>query len=124
MNRSQPERVILIGCLAASTYVFVLFTALAVGLVLLFVNVVSHIQIDPAAVDDLVKSSIVATLKDGQPDQKVDLLNSLRGLGKDATRFVPEITDALNDNDARVRAAATEALKAIDPAAAGKAGIK
>jgi len=44
--------------------------------------------------------------------------------GPDARIAVPALVELLNDPDLEVRGRATNALKAIDPEAAAKAGVK
>ena len=50
--------------------------------------------------------------------------DALRLFGSDAKTAVPALVDLLKDPDADVRKEAGSALKAIDPEAAAKAGVK
>jgi HEAT repeat protein len=52
------------------------------------------------------------------------MIRVLRDMGADGKEFVPQLVALLGDGDPRVRAAAAEALKTIDPDAAAKAGVK
>jgi HEAT repeat protein len=48
----------------------------------------------------------------------------LARIGTNAQQTVPDLIPMLNDSNALIRSAATNALKAIDPEAAAKAGVK
>jgi hypothetical protein len=124
MDQPRTARTVLIGCLAAAAASVLLTCGLGLATAWLLRAVASHVTIDPAAVEDAVKTGIAATLKDGTPEQKLDLIHGLRDLGAAARSYVPELIAALDDDDADVRAAAAEALRAIDPDAADKAGVK
>jgi hypothetical protein len=122
-NQPRPQHKLLIGCLAAAAFAVVLTGVLGVALIWFLWTAASRITIDPVAVNDIVKQSIVMTLKDGTPQQKLDMLHALRDAGPAAKDYVPELTAALDDDDPAVRTAAAEAIKKIDPDAAVKAGI-
>jgi hypothetical protein len=124
MDQPQTARNVLLGCLAAAAASVLLTCGLGLAVVWLLWNAASHITIDPAAVDDAVKTGIAVTFKDGTPEQKLDLIHGLRDLGAAAKPYAPELTAALADDNADVRAAAAEALNAIDPDAAKKAGVR
>ncbi|HEY1376532.1 MAG TPA: hypothetical protein VGF55_07045 [Gemmataceae bacterium] len=124
MDQPQTARNVLIGVLAAAAASVLVTCGLGLAMVWLLWNAVSHITIDPAAVNDAVKTGIAGTLKDGTPEQKLDLIHGLRDLGAAAKPYATELTTALADDNAAVRAAAAEALKAIDPPATEKAGVK
>jgi HEAT repeat protein len=51
-------------------------------------------------------------------------VSSLAGFGAEAKSAVPALTQALNDPVAVIRTNAAASLKAIDPEAAAKAGVK
>jgi HEAT repeat protein len=71
-----------------------------------------------------MKEALVVALKDGPPEQRLEMIRVLRDMGADAKEFAPQLAALLGDVDPRVRAAAAEALKTIDPDAAAKAGVK
>ncbi len=119
MEQLRPPRKLLVGCHA----VVVLTGALGVALVWILWTAASRITIDPDAFNGAIHTSIVETLKDGPPDQKIQLIHALRDAGPAAVDYVPELTAALRDEEPDVRTAAEEALKKIDPAAAALAGI-
>jgi HEAT repeat protein len=51
-------------------------------------------------------------------------VQALREFGPDARIAVPALVELLNADDDYMRTYATNALKAIDPVAAAKAGVK
>jgi hypothetical protein len=59
--------------------------------------------------------SVAVILRDGDADTKVQMLELLGTMGEEARQFVPPIVAALEDTDARVRKAAEDALRKIDP---------
>ena len=59
-----------------------------------------------------------------QPSELVRVINGLGTLGTNAASAVPALLKFLTDSDKSVRASATNALKAIDPQAAAKAGVQ
>jgi HEAT repeats len=124
MIPSRTVRKIGVSVLVSAALVFLLVGALGVALWAFVWNAISRIEIDPAAVTTAVKTAVVTILKDGEPEQKLEMIRTLRDMGTDAREFVPALTAAHGDGDARVRAAAAEALRKIDPAAAEKAAEK
>jgi hypothetical protein len=124
MIPSQTIRKIGVSVLVGAALVFLLAGVLAAALWAFVWNALSRLEIDPAAVTEAVKTAVVSTLKDGDPEQKLEMIRTLRDLGADAREFVPALTAAHGEGDARVREAAAEALRRIDPAAAEKAAVK
>jgi HEAT repeat protein len=59
-----------------------------------------------------------------KPSTLVNVINGLGAMGTNAAPAVPALVKFLTDPDAYLRACATNALKAIDPEAAAKAGVK
>ena len=120
-GRTGPPRAgcrLALGCAALAA----LFAALAVCVVVRLAEVaLNRLTIDPAAVRQALAEWVEATVADGTPDQKLEILRTLGEMGADARPFAPAIAPALEDEDERVRAAAAEALKRID--AARQAGV-
>ena len=67
---------------------------------------------------------IAKFLTDSSPYVRKMSIRNLQAFGADARLAVPALVESLKDQDADVRKCAGEALKAIDPAAAAKAGVK
>jgi HEAT repeat protein len=68
--------------------------------------------------------SLIQNLLNGDPFVRKTAAYHLGNFGPDAKSAVPALTRALDDGDGGVRAAAAEAMKKIDPAAAQNAGVK
>lgn len=124
MNEPHAGRTILFSCLAAALIAGVFTCGLGVVGVAVIMSALSHIDVDPVAVNEWVNAGIVAMLKDGTPDQKVQLLHQLRDSGPAAEPFIPAMVECLADDDPAVRHAAAEALLVVDPFAAEQAGAK
>jgi HEAT repeat protein len=113
-----------VGCFAVTACVVAAVGAAALVLVLLLWNAISRIDVNPQAFAAAMKEALVVALKDGPPEQRLEMIRVLRDMGADAKEFAPQLAALLGDVDPRVRAAAAEALKTIDPDAAAKAGVK
>jgi HEAT repeat protein len=111
MGRFRTARWVGLGCAVLAA----LFLALSVGLVVTVANAVSRITIDPVAWRQAVREWLVTALRDGTPDQRLQVIRALGDMGADAREFIPELVDALDDDDRRIRDAAAEALEKIDP---------
>ncbi len=114
MVRSSVRRNISRIVLAFAALLLVFAGAMSVALVAFAQRAISHIDVDPAAFAVAWKNVLVSTLKDGKPEEKLEVMRLLRDMGADAQEFVPALTAALGDDDARVRAAAAEVLRKID----------
>ena len=77
----------------------------------------THFDIAPATVQKAVRYMVVATLKDGEREQKLQTIDELAKIGPDAKPFVTGLMEAASDDDAEVRGAAINALRVIDPSA-------
>jgi hypothetical protein len=100
-----------------------LCAVLAVGGVLIVVGAVAwrfleQIHVDPDAISVAVEEAVVTTLKEGEAQQRIELLGILEQMGADARPFAPEVVKCTKDDDPKVREAAIRALRAIDPTAA------
>jgi hypothetical protein len=74
---------------------------------------------------DLVVPALTARVApEQQRNDYTYTFSTLAGFGPDARSAAPTVLEYINDNDPDVRACARYALKAIDPEAAAKAGIK
>jgi HEAT repeat protein len=66
----------------------------------------------------------MTALHDPRPDVRFNAVRALVQFGPKAKLAVPALVELLNDPNAGVRGSATDSLKAIDPEAAAKAGVK
>jgi HEAT repeats len=82
--------------------------------------VVDELQADPG----LVVPALIKCLKDTNSDVRLFAARALGQLGSAAKAAVPALVTLLNDPEYFVRLNAGDALKAIDPEAAAKAGVK
>ncbi len=77
---------------------------------------ISRIEIEPKALAAFLSDAVVSTLREGEPEQKLEVIESLKELAAaDAAPFVPALTDATKDDDPRVRQAAIKVLGRIAP---------
>ncbi len=82
---------------------------------------ITHVQVGRKALAALLRDAVISTLREGEPEQKLEVIESLKELGAaDAAPFVLALTDATKDDDPRVRQAATKALDRIKPNATGE----
>lgn len=87
-------------------------------------DAVSRIQIDPASVGEWVKQATTLALEQGAPEQKLEVIRVLGEAGADAREYSQSLVKAaIADDDPRVREAAAEALKKVDPDTAVQFGI-
>src|SRR4051812_204680 len=103
MRTSHTARNVVLGLAAVAAILVALAGAIGLAVALFLGNVVSHIQIDPKAVQTAVNEAIVVTLKDGSPDQRLQMIHTLRDAGADAKQFVPQLTALLADPDPQIR---------------------
>jgi HEAT repeat protein len=68
--------------------------------------------------------ALVQSLRSGDAPVRWTIIQSLPLFKAEAKRAVPALIELLNDSDEAMRFAATNTLRAIDPEAAAKAGIK
>lgn len=120
MPFARKVRAYLIGCLAAASVSLVVMTVLAYFTFLKVISAVGNFSGDIAA---MARLAVVTTLKDGDHDQKLEMIRLLREMGPAAAEFVPALKATLKDTDPDVRAEALEALKKIDFSAAIKATL-
>jgi HEAT repeat protein len=73
---------------------------------------------------DQVVPVLIESLHDPDLSVQLSALASLGDFGPEAKLAVPVLVELLNATDEYVRGDVTNALKAIDPEAAAKAGIK
>ena len=120
MARSRLARRVGVGCAVLAA----LFFALVVAVGFKIADAISRIQIDPEAVSQWMTQAVIVTLEQGTPEQKLQVIRVLADMGADAREFSPSlVSGALADDDGRVREAAAEALKKIDPDAATQFGL-
>jgi len=84
------------------------------------VNALGHIHAEP----ELVVPVLTKCLRDSDPTVRTEATFSLLFFGGAAKSAVPELVGLLKDKDLQIREYAEQSLKAIDPEAAAKAGIK
>ena len=68
--------------------------------------------------------ALAEALRDENAYVRHDAATTLGKFGTDAKPTVPDLIVALSDKEPRVRTAAATALKAIDPEAAARAGVR
>jgi HEAT repeat protein len=84
------------------------------------VSALRTFQVEPSVLMPVFAKS----LKDADPFVRRNAAEGLGNLGAEARQTVPALAHLLSDPEGVVRSAATNALKAIDPEAAAKAGVK
>lgn len=122
MDQSRLARRVAIGLALMA----LIALALTVNLGFKIAGAISRFQaqIDPEAVGQWVKEAMVLSLEQGAPEQKLEILRVLGDIGADGREYSPALLKAaLADDDPRVREAAAEALKKVDPDAAAQFGI-
>ena len=123
MVESPTLRKVCLSVLAVAVIIFFLSCTVGVSLVISAWSALARIQVDPEALSKAVKDGVMITLKDGLPEQKLEMIRTLREMGAGAREFIPALSAAAADDDPRVRTAAAEAAKQIE-SAADKAGLK
>ena len=83
-------------------------------------NGLAHIRSEP----ELVVPALTKALNDPVPKVRVFACMALSQQAEEAKPAAPALVKALSDSDSSVRGLAANPLKAIDPEAAAKAGLK
>jgi hypothetical protein len=121
MNVSPTARKLGVAAIILLVLTILVAGASVIALVLLIRNAANRVRLEGDAVSRAVHEAVAQTLKEGTPEQKLEMIRALREIGPNAREFTLALTAALHDADARVRTAAGEALQQIDPAAAERA---
>jgi HEAT repeat protein len=79
---------------------------------------------EPSAAPDAKTAVLIGNLHDKNAGIRAGAATALGELGAQAKGAVPELTQALKDNDESVRRHAAAALMKVDPAAAVSAGLR
>lgn len=76
---------------------------------------VSRIEFDNDALAKVIEDAMLATLREGTPHQKIEIIASFSDAPPDsASYFRPLLAEAAKDQDAQVRMAAIKALERFD----------
>jgi hypothetical protein len=101
---------------AGFTVALFLLVALAVAATVFVREAATHIDNDPKALSDTVREAVIVTIRDGDPEQKLETIAALDEVkAADAAPFAPALLGATRDSDLRVRQAAKKTLDRIAP---------
>ena len=117
-NVTRPGGVLRAICVL-SLVLSILVTSLMAGAAWFVCRAVSriHIEFDPQAVSQFMSYIVTESLRQGEPESRLQMINYLGEAGSDAKDFVPVLTGVYEneDEDPAIRAAVAEALKKINP---------
>ena len=109
----KPKTRKVLRFLGISIFVTILtLGCLTVAAISFFKQVVSRIEIDEKALARVMDEAVRITLREGTPQQKIDLIGSFADAPPgSASYFRPLLDEAAKDQDIQVREAATKTLE-------------